>query len=95
MEKVFYIVMDDQEFNDLVKKTYNQDYEFVADMECGNDTQHTFEDININPLSEYEQEEIAEFKSSGDTNYSARTLLTDMYINGVVEPGNYLITVCW
>lgn len=43
MKKTVYIEMDYYEFEELVEKHFGvKNYEFVADIECGNDSSHTF-----------------------------------------------------
>lgn len=75
-----------------VKEKYGQKFCFVSSMECGNDTSHrmTVDGRDDDP------EELQKFK---DTGYSwcitAELLMNDMCRDGELEPGIYVVEVCW
>lgn len=89
-------VMFEVDWHDLeeaINKHYGKDYEFVPDIECGNDSSHDFRvDGKVN---QYDQERLDEFKETGDYNFLAGTLLNDLCRQGLIEPGDYLVQVCW
>lgn len=94
--------IDYNEFEKLVKDTYKQDYNFVADMECSNDSEHLFRDIGNESLyvenkilSKWEIQDINTFIKTGRYCHMAETLLEDMAMKKVLPPGNYLIEVSW
>jgi hypothetical protein len=56
------VEMDYCDFEELVKGHYGvADYSFVAEMECGNDTQHVWHVKVPGELDEFDQEELVEF----------------------------------
>jgi len=93
-DKKTYFEVDWHDFEDLVKKVYGQDYEFVADQECGNDSSHTFS-ASSKELDEYEAERVKEFKDTGEYNYLAGELFNDLCRQGKIEEGSYIVNVCW
>jgi hypothetical protein len=101
MREVKYHELKYNEFKKLVKETYNQNYKFVADVECGNDSDHSYNDIKKTVLDEndaldkYEIDEITDFKQNGKYNYLASTLLQDLVNRELLPEGNFLITVSW
>lgn len=85
-----------RDFENLVHNFYGrEEYDFVVDQEASNDSQHRFEvtpdDLNI----EWEAEEIDKYKEKGEYSYSTEIFLADLCRAGVIQPGTYLITVCW
>ena len=79
----------------FVKSIYGtKSYSFIADNECGNDSVHTFTVVN-EQLEDYEQDELNEWKENDSGNYMTSILLQDLCINGHIQPGEYIISVCW
>jgi hypothetical protein len=96
MKKVSVIEMDYSEFEEIVKRVYGvKDYSFVATEECGNDSSHTFEVTEKEELDEWETADIAEFTEKGHKSYVNYTLFKDLIRRGELEPGQYLVNVCW
>lgn len=93
MKQVTYTEMDYCEFEQLVKTTYGHDYEFPEDIECGNDSEHTYEVTG--ELDEWDRQKLQEFVQSGKYLYLAPRLLNDLVARGKLPKGRYLITVCW
>lgn len=81
-------------FERLVKRHYGQDFDFVADEECGNDSDHRFH-MPKYPLDKWEAERLAEFKATGRGTFLSRTLLQDLVNRDVIPEGTYLIQVSW
>lgn len=84
------------EYHDLeafVKKIYNmRNYEFVANQECSNDSSHEF---NINGiLGKWELAESEKIRN-GRLSCSNRSVLQTLCADGYIEPGTYIINVCW
>lgn len=94
MKDVLYHVMTDREFDDIVKKTYGHEYNFVADNECINDSEHAFNRVAGN-LHTYDLEELEKFRETGHSFMITHTLLNDMVKNGIIPSGDYLVTVRW
>jgi len=93
-----YYTIDYSDFNAIINKEYGtKDYEFVADVECGNDSQSSFEVRDDDKyFGDYEQEDIEKFrKDHVGSGYMAGTLLNDMCRRGKIKPGSYLISVYW
>jgi len=88
------IEMDYNEFEELVKKVYGRKWSFVADQELRNDTSWTCR-VEKEELDEFELSDIEKFKQGELHTYLANTLLTDLVNNGHLQPGDYLIEVCW
>lgn len=93
-KKVMFEV-DYGDFERFVKETYGQDYSFVASEECGNDSVHNFNVTEKEALDEYDQKRLATFKELGSYSFFNRTILQDLVNRDLIEPGNYLISVCW
>lgn len=95
MKREVYITMDYYELEELVKKTYEiKNYSFIATEECGNDSTHSF-NVERKSLRDFEQEYIDEMKSGNPITCSNYAILNDLCNKEVLEPGNYLIEVCW
>jgi hypothetical protein len=95
-ERLEVIEVDYSDLNDLVHRVYgNKDYEFVADEEMNNDSTKLYRDVGREGVDSYEEEKLEKFKKGGIETYITRTLLEDMCRSGHLEPGNYLISVCW
>jgi hypothetical protein len=86
--------VDWHDFNDLVTETYGHEYEFAADVTCGNDSDHAYT-VKKEPLDEYHQKRLDEFKATGKYGYLIGTLLTDLVNRELIPEGNYLISVSW
>lgn len=97
MKKVSVIEIEYHELEEIVKRVYGATkYSFVATEECGNDSNHTFEVNEKEPLDEFETEDIAEFiEKKGLKTYVNYTLFKDLVNRGELEPGQYLVNVCW
>lgn len=93
VKEVTYYEMNWHTFEDLVKLVYGHEFEFVADIECGNDSDHTFS--GNGELSDYEVKELNKFKETGEYSYISRTLLNALISLQILKPGMYLITVSW
>jgi len=93
VEKSYVVKWTD--FEAFVKKVYGQAYDFVSDIECGNDSAHVYNDIIQKELFIWEQENLEEFRKSGKHTDLCMTLLQDLVNRGEISPGNYRIDVCW
>lgn len=96
-KKVSYIEVEYGDFEALVMETYDLDeWSFVADIECGNDSSHDFTIDEDDTVSPWDKDKIRKFiESNGTTGYMTQALLADMHNKGLISPGNYLIQVCW
>lgn len=81
------------EFEELVEDTIKQKYSFMSDMDCGNDTNCVFMDINSNDYFDFEKENLRRFIGTGEGKFLAHALLKHLVKIKKLEPGNYLIQV--
>lgn len=81
IEEVKCYKIDAFDLNDLIKSTYNIEYEFIATQEAGNDSDYTFE---------VESEEI-----EVDEDTMPYEVLNDLAFKKIIPEGNYLVRVCW
>lgn len=89
MKTVTYTEIGWHELEQLVKEHLGvEDWSFVADVECGNDSQHTFE-INWRNV-------IEQWKEYGESQWTRPNYYIARLIEMCVIPeGNVLVTVCW
>lgn len=94
------IELDYGDLEDLVNKVYGgkdkEEYSFVATEECGNDSDHKFPNISAAPFkNEWDQKDADELRSGKFPCYRNYTLLKALCQDGHLEPGDYLVRVCW
>lgn len=71
------------------------EYSICAAEEVGNDSALTF-NIDAKPLDEWELKDLEEMKkSNGNKGWRTHLLMQAMCIDGVIEPGEYLIQISW
>lgn len=93
MEVKTFFVMEYFEFDELVEDTIKQKYSFMLDMDCGNDTDYAFIDIDSDNYYNYEKENLRRFLGCGEGKFLARSLLKHLVAIKKLNPGNYLIQV--
>lgn len=92
---VSYYEVDWHDLENLIHKTYNVDYDFQADMGCGNDSSHDF-NIKEGALDNWDRDRLKDFiDTNGRKIYMTRVLLEDMCNKGILSPGNYLIQISY
>jgi hypothetical protein len=82
------------EFEDAIKKVYGRSFSFVEDQEARNDSNYLFKTTK-RPPEEWEREELEKFRAGKPASPLTRILLDDLARRGEIEPGYYLISVCW
>ncbi len=88
------IEVDYDVFQEKVKDFYGvKEFSFVADQEASNDSIHEFSVSN--PADYIDEEEMEEFKKTGKYSFLTDSILNDMCEKGEIEPGDYIINVCW
>ena len=92
MIKKEYILISYGEFEEIVKNTFGQDYEYTVDEneEVINYTSRPYNVGNCG-LSKHKQEQLDKFIKTGEYKYLAQTLLTELYNRDILEAGEYLI----
>lgn len=93
-EKYEVMRVNSSDLEDFIKEVTERDFNFVADQEAGNDSQHEF-DVD-GDLDEYDLERVEEFVYDDEHH----TFLTGALLNwcaneGHLEKGTYLVSVCW
>lgn len=81
------------EFDELIQDILKQNYSFISDMDCGNDTDYTFMDIGHDAYYDFEKEDLRRFVGCGEGKFLAHTLLKHLVKIKKLNPGNYLIQV--
>ena len=88
------IEVEHDEFENKIKKFYGvKEFSFVADQESGNDTIHEFSVSN--PPDYVDEEGVEKLRETGEYCFLSESLLNDMCEKGEIEPGDYIISVCW
>lgn len=111
MKKQSYIVLTSREFDALIHEHFpeRKDFECVPDLEWSNDTDYACENIGIpttykpdtDPklIEKFRQDELDSFDAwLRKEEYSCvgeHQILEALFRKGVLEAGNYLITVSW
>jgi hypothetical protein len=86
--------VDYYNLEDFIKSVYGKDYSFIQDQECGNDSSHEFH-ISKKKLRKYDQKKLEEFANDGEYCFSADVIMGDLCHKGLIEPGHYIVKVCW
>ena len=82
-----------ENLEEYVLMVYGQEYNFVADQECGNDSEHHF--LVTGTVGPYEEESIQDFIKDGSYSFIAQALLDDLCRELLLEQGEYIVEVCW
>ena len=94
-KKVEYIEVSYKDLERLIREVYQQPkYEIVADEEWNNDSDYTFS-VERKELDQWQAKDIDGLKTNGTAQYGLPSILADLCNNGHIEPGEYLISVCW
>ena len=94
VKKVEFFVVDYGDFESFVKEIYGKDFCFVSQEEANNDSEYEF-DVD-GDVDKWSGEQVEKFKAGDIGTYGLpRALLNDMCKNGHIEPGAYLVKVCW
>lgn len=92
-------------FNEFIEAEFGHPFEIVADQETSNDSSLSFSVTGkrFNPdtkeyepgITDYDREDVEEFRETGSYYFLASRLLEYLCVEGKIEPGEYLIEVCW
>jgi hypothetical protein len=93
--------MDYNELEKLIHEKFGfKEYEFAAVEECGNDSSHEF--TVDGELDEWDKETLHEWEHGNPemegkhfVHYSNGILLNALCFHEIIEPGEYIISVCW
>ena len=88
------IEVDSFELEEAIQKHFGRDYELIPMQEWGNDQEHA---ITVDgTLDDYNTEKVEAFKNLTEPGmFLLRSLMNSMAADGVIEKGEYLVTVCW
>ncbi|KKM17789.1 hypothetical protein LCGC14_1672220 [marine sediment metagenome] len=79
----------------IIKTVYGHSVELVLEEEWGNDEKHDII-VGAGKLDKWDLEILTDFKETGKGTYGiTRILLEDMCSGELLDPGNYLISICW
>ncbi len=87
------ITVDSFELDSFVEQVLGQPLEFIASEECSNNSQHRY--VIDGKLDKWSAKCYLDFKKGENTLYPARAVLNGLCSEGYIEPGTYLIVVCW
>lgn len=93
--KVSYWELDYYDFNTIVQEVYGvADYEFASDIECYNDSEHSYS-TDLTYWDSLEEDNLKDF-IQGEKYYNiAGTLIKDLARKELIPKGNILINVSW
>lgn len=106
-ELVTYFEVDYSDFEQFVNDHYpfktakdRDGYSFVAIEEGSNDSEYTFEVDPEDYLqsysnTKYDKEKLTKIRNGNIGTFENHYLFRILYEDGLIEPGNYLITVSW
>ena len=77
-------------------KSGKNEYSFVAVQECGNDSSHQFTVAPPSRGDEWVDKDIARIENDKFVKMYRNDVVLDLLCEkGVLEPGEYVVTVCW
>jgi len=90
-----FITVDYNDFDQFISSHYGQEFEIVADQECGNDCDLSFDVRKGFEFTKWDDENLDKFKTSGRSHFSTNIILQDLFRQGLIPEGEYLISVSW
>ena len=82
------------DFDRFVTQIYNfSDYEFVTYAEANNDSSYTFEPTG--KIEDYNEKEADKIRSGKIRIFQNHLLFDCLVADGYLDPGTYVINVCW
>lgn len=93
IESVF--MVEDRDLNEFIQEETGMCFYIAQDLEARNDSVARI--IISGNISSYDKEEYIEFKSGGRGSYyhMSRTIMNNLCAEGKLEPGTYIIGICW
>lgn len=85
--------VDSEDLSNYIEQFYGQPYNFVPDQEAGNDSEHHF--LVTGTLGPDEETSVKEFIAGEGYTFIAQALLDDLCRELLLEPGEYIVEVCW
>ncbi len=94
VEKKTYLKVSHGDFEEFVESVYNRSFSVTGSEEMRNDSIYSFNGID-GVIDEFDEEDLNLFIANEKDSYMARILLNDLVRKGFIEPGDYIIGVCW
>ena len=91
------IAIDYSKLERLVQAAYDiPEWSFVADNEMNNDSEKEI-NIKAEELDKYDAGKLEEFITSKGRkgSYLTTTIMTDLCNKNILQPGCYIVSVCW
>lgn len=89
-----YYVVDYLDLEKEIEATYGRNFNVTADLECANDTTHSFV-VKRKPLSKWDEKELRRFVNGENPSYILHTLMQDLVNREAIPAGNWLVEVYW
>ena len=89
-----YFVVDYHDLDNLLREYYPGWDTIISDQELHNDMEHAIW-VQKEEISEYDIDDLEKSKAGKHVSWCLNTLMTDLCNRDIIEPGDYLITICW
>ena len=87
--------VDYGDFDEFINRIYNvKDYSIITNEELNNDSHKLFHVVK-EKLEDWDKETLERFIKGEDPSWVTQILLQDLCNRDLIEPGRYLIEVCW
>lgn len=94
VKKTSYFEVDYNDLDTFINKVYGiKGFSCAATEEWGNDSQHRVY-VEKKPLASYDAPKV-EKNNILNADYNLRAIMQDLANRDLIEPGIYLINVCW
>lgn len=94
-KRVSYLQVSCREIGRFICEVYGIPYYSPdATEEWNNDSCHEIT-VKREELDQWDLEKLEKVKAGKEPSYSFRAVMTDLCNQGFIEPGDYLIDVCW
>lgn len=87
--------VDSDELENFIQTVYGVSYDIVGNQEWGNDSQHTCTIQEKKTLDAHDLKKLNGFKEGKSISYCLLIILQDLVNQGLLQPAQYLISVCW
>jgi hypothetical protein len=93
--EVSYWELDWHDFEQIVQEVYSvTDYDFVSDVECYNDSEHSYS-TDLTYWDSSDDDTLKDFVQGKEYYSIARVLIQDLARKELIPKGNILISVSW
>lgn len=90
------VVVDYRDLEQFIEDIYDHKIELVGAEEWNNDSCYELSSIDGEELDDWDRGKLVDFITGGGGSFGiTRILLNDLAQKGLVETGDYLITVSW